>query len=63
MDIKGNYLQWSTSFLTKIQKEVVLKMKLKKLNNLQMKFITKFKKRKVHSSFKDSIWGVDLADM
>ena len=23
----------------------------------------KFKKRKVHSSFKDNIWGVDLADM
>ena len=25
--------------------------------------ITKFKKRKVYSSFKDNIWGVDLADM
>ena len=23
----------------------------------------KFKKRKVHSSFRDNIWGVDLADM
>ena len=27
------------------------------------KIIRKFKKRKVHSSFIDSIWGVDLADM
>ena len=25
--------------------------------------IRKFKKRKVHSSFRDNIWGVDLADM
>ena len=25
--------------------------------------IRKFKKRKVHSVFKDSIWGADLADM
>ena len=25
--------------------------------------IRKFKKRKVYSSFKDNIWGIDLADM
>ena len=25
--------------------------------------IRKFKKRKVYSSFRDNIWGVDLADM
>ena len=25
--------------------------------------IIKFKKRKLYSSFKDNIWGVDLADM
>ena len=37
------------------QKEVVLKIKLK--------IIRKFKKRKVYFSFKDNIWGVDLADM
>ena len=30
----------------------------------QMKFINQsFKKRKVYSSFRDNIWGVDLADM
>ena len=26
-------------------------------------FIRKFKKRKLHSSFIDNIWGTDLADM
>ena len=30
---------------------------------LQKPNITKFNKRKVHSSFKDNIWGADLADM
>ena len=28
-----------------------------------MNFINQFKKGKVYSSFKDNIWGVDLADM
>ena len=32
-------------------------------NELHKPFIKKFKKRKVYSSFKDNIWGVDLADM
>ena len=32
-------------------------------NELQKQIIRKFKKRKVHSSFKDNICGVDLADM
>ena len=30
---------------------------------LHKTIIRKFKKRKVYSSFKDNIWGVDLADM
>ena len=30
---------------------------------LHKPFIKNFKRRKVHSSFKDNIWGVDLADM
>ena len=42
-------------------------MKLKKINNLQTNFINQLlgslKKRKVYYSFKDNIWGVDLADM
>ena len=32
-------------------------------NELDKPIIKKFKKRKVYSSFKDNIWGVDLADM
>ena len=31
--------------------------------NIQLAIIRKFKKRKVYSSFRDTIWGVDLADM
>ena len=32
-------------------------------DELHKPIIRKFKKRKVYSSFKDSIWGVDLADI
>ena len=32
-------------------------------NELHKQIIRKFKKRKVHSSFRDNIRGVDLADM
>ena len=32
-------------------------------NELHKPMIRKFKKRKVYSSFRDNIWGVDLADM
>ena len=32
-------------------------------NELHKPIIKKLKKRKVYSSFKDTIWGVDLADM
>ena len=32
-------------------------------NELHKPIIRKLKKRKVYSSFKDNIWGVDLADM
>ena len=32
-------------------------------NELHKPIIKKFKIRKVYSSFKDNIWGVDLADM
>ena len=32
-------------------------------NELQKPIIKKFKRRRVYSSFKDKIWGVDLADM
>ena len=32
-------------------------------NELHKPIIKKFKKRKVYSSFRDNIWGVDLTDM
>ena len=32
-------------------------------NELHKPTIRKFKKRKLYSSFRDNIWGVDLADM
>ena len=32
-------------------------------NELRKPIIKKFNKRKVNSSFKDNIWGLDLADM
>ena len=32
-------------------------------NELHRQVIRKFKKRKVYSSYRDNIWGVDLADM
>ena len=32
-------------------------------NELHKPIIKKFKKRKVYSSFRDNIWGVNLADM
>ena len=32
-------------------------------NELHKTIIRKFKKRKVYSSYRDTIWGVDLADM
>ena len=32
-------------------------------NEIHKPIIRKFKERKVYSSFRDNIWGVDLADM
>ena len=32
-------------------------------NELHKPIIRKFEKRKVYSSFKDNIWGIDLADI
>ena len=47
--------------------ELVLKMKLKKINKWLINFIKQLlgslKKRRVYYSFKDSICGVDLTDM
>ena len=33
------------------------------LNELHRQIVRKFNRRKVYSSFRDNIWGVDLVDM
>ena len=54
-------------FFDKKSKGTGVKNKIKQnqqlANKVHKPIIRKFKKRKVHSSFKDNIWGVDLADM
>ena len=67
MDINVNLLQWSLTFLIKkasgssiINENISNKELAEELNE---PIITKFKERKIHSSFKDNIWDVDLADM
>ena len=42
---------------------IVNKDNIQLADELHKPMIRKFKKRKVHSSFRDNIWGVDLADM
>ena len=42
---------------------IVNKENIQLADELHKPIIRKFKKRKVHSSFRDNIWGVDLADM
>ena len=42
---------------------VTNKEKIQLADELHKPIIRKFKKRKVHSSFRDNIWGVGLADM
>ena len=42
---------------------IVNKENIQLANELHKPIIKKIKKRKVHSSFRDNIWGVDLADM
>ena len=60
-------LQWFTSFLIKktsrssIKNEIISNKEL--AEELHKPIIRKFKKRKVHSTFIDNIWGADLAGM
>ena len=67
MDIQEDQLQWSINFFDKksngngIKNEIKENQKL--ANELHKPIIRKFKKRKVYSSYKDNICGVDLADM
>ena len=50
-------------FFDKKSKGAGLKEKQQLADELHKPIIRKFRKRKVYSSFKDNIWGADLADM
>ena len=71
MVIIEDQLQWFTSFLDKksasLNKSsgsgIVNEPNYQLANELHKPIIRKFKKRKIYSSFRDNIWGVDLADM
>ena len=64
---KGVLLEWFINFLIKetsggaVKNEITQSKKL--AEELQKPIIRKFKKRKVHSSFIDNIWGADLTDI
>ena len=68
--IKGDQLQWffdkkssgsgvDTSLVNKFATELNYQL----ANELHRQSIKKIKRRKFYSSFRDNIWGVDLADM
>ena len=69
--IKEDQLQWFKSFLTKgplfrnkfSGSGIANEPNYQLTNELHKPIIRKFNKRKVYSSFRDNIWGVDLADM
>ena len=67
IDVNADLLQWFINSLIKkssgrdIKTENVSNKKL--AEELHKPITRKFKKRKVHSSFIDNIWGDDLADM
>ena len=66
MDIKEDWLQWYTIFFDKKSQGGALannKENIQLADELHKPIIRKFNKTKVYSSFKDNIWGVDLADM
>ena len=75
MYIKRVLLEWFLNFLIKnpfcleinLLLVVVLKRKISEtknqLQNYKIPFIKKIKKKKVHSSFIESTWGDDLADI
>ena len=49
--------------LNKSGRSIVNEPNYQLANELHKPIIRKFKKRKAYSSFRDNIWGVDLADM
>ena len=71
MVIKEDQLQWfinifdkKSALLDKSKGTGIINEPYYQLaNELHKPIIRNFKKRKVYSSFRDNIWGVDLADM
>ena len=66
MVIEEDQLQWLISFFYKKSKGSGIfanKPNYQLTNELHKPIIRIFKKRKVYSSSRDNIWGVDLADM
>ena len=66
MDIKEDWLLWFIIFFDKKTADSGIKSmpQNKQLaEELHKPIIKKFKKRKVYSTFKDNIWGADLAGM
>ena len=67
MDINADLLQWFYKFSDKtssgsdVKNDIIPSIEL--AEKLHQQIIRKFEKREVSSSFKDNIWGVDLADM
>ena len=67
MDINADLLQWfykfpdKTSSVSDVKNDIIPSIELSE--KLHQQYIRKFEKREVYSSFKDNIWGVDLADM
>ena len=59
MVIKEDQLLWFTNL---IKSAILNESNYQLANELHKPIIKKFKKRKVYSSFKDNIWGLDLAD-
>ena len=63
MVIKKNWLQWFIFFDKKCKGSDINESNYQLAEELLKPIIRKFKKRKVYSSFRGNIWGVDLADM
>ena len=58
MVIKEDQLLWFTNL---IKSAILNESNYQLANELHKPIIKKFKKRKVYSSFRDNIWGVNLA--
>ena len=63
MAIKEDLLLWFINFLIKTGVNILLEFNEELAKELHKPIIRNFKKRKVHSGFRDNTLGADLADM